>query len=139
MTRPDKAKLIDELKSYLQPEDYNYHTSESKPVLFIDFMSHFRSQVFNTDEHPTFEKVLTETVSRILRQFKDVDLSQFIFDSYVELSLKGPERKSRSENAKGVIDLARMDFSTPLLSRWISFGVLRKIKECSKGLRKYLY
>ena len=127
MTKVDKAKLADELKGYLLQEDYNYQVSDCNPVVFIDFMSYFRSQVF-INEHPTFGDVMIETVARLQKQFKDVKMFHFIFDSYIRMSMKGPERISRSQKAKGVIHLARLEFNTPLPQQMDKFWGSEKNK-----------
>ncbi len=36
----------------------------------------------------------------------------FIFDSYVDFSMKGTERSSRGSNVKGAIHLAKIGFNT---------------------------
>ena len=98
--------------------------------------SHFRSQVFEKNDHQTFGNIMTEGISRLLREFPDAVIFHFIYDSYVECSLKGPERESRSGKAKGVIHLASIDYNMPVPQQmekfWNSERNKRMLQEFSK-------
>ena len=113
MTSPNKAELVTELKTYLLPKDYQFDKAKDAAI-FIDFMSYVRSQVFEKLGTKTFGDMLSQTLSRIKNMFSASTTIHFIFDSYVDFSLKGPERASRGSKVKGAIHLARIDHSTPI-------------------------
>ena len=56
----------------------------------------------------TFGGMIKELFTRVTRQFAGAKTSHFIFDSYIDYSLKGGERISRTGKSKGVINLAKI-------------------------------
>ena len=113
MTKANKGELVTELKTYLLPGDYKFDTTRAAAI-FIDFMSYLRSQVFDKMEVKTFGDMLDQTISRIRNLIPAATTIHFIFDSYIDFSLKGSERVSRGSKVQGAIHLAKIEYNTPI-------------------------
>ena len=112
MTSPNKSALMSELKIYLTECDYEF--DRTNVATFVDFMSFVRGQVFEKPKTKLFCDMVKQLLERIKNMFPSSFITHFIFDSYVDFSLKCTERISRSNKVKGVIHLARIDNLTPV-------------------------
>ena len=79
--------------------------------IIIDFMSFVRGQVVNYNTFKTFDLLFTEIYKRCT-DISPHQLIQFVFDSYIDYSLKGSEREIR--NSSGTIELAKIEGQTRL-------------------------
>ena len=112
MTSPNKAELMTELKNYLTDCDYNFE--RTNVVIFVDFMSFVRGQVFDKSKTKSFGDMVVQLLERLKNMFPTAATSHYIFDSYVDYSLKCSERASRVNKVKGVIHLAMITSNTPI-------------------------
>ena len=111
MTRVNKSQLICVLKDYLLPSNYALDVKGQHISVFVDFMSFARCHLTMQAPDTTFEMLVTQIISAILRKHCG-RIIHLVFDSYVELSLKGNERKQREK--QGAIYLSKIDRNTPV-------------------------
>ena len=110
-TRANKSQLICVLKDYLLPSDYALDVNGQHISVFVDFMSFARSHLIMQAPDTTFEMLVTQIISAILRKHSG-KIIHLVFDSYVELSLKGNERKKREKQE--AIYPSKIDRNTPV-------------------------
>ena len=120
VTKPEKSQIVDELKELAFSSDADF---SQKPVLdangivVIDFMSFIRSRVLpdgkdDNEERSTFGKFIEKVFYRMVSSYNTTKSFHVVFDSYIQGSIKGPERHKRA--AGGAIHLARVRENTPM-------------------------
>ena len=129
---PNKSQLIGELEAYLTAEHYNEQIPPSA-TLIVDFMSFVRNQVINSTIFGNFGVL----VNTLFKRFTTICPNSFIhviFDSYMNYSVKGPERVSRGHSS---LELAKIEKQTPIPQQiekfWASSNNKVMLQEFAKG------
>ena len=118
--KPDKAQLVAELETYLQPEDKLFDPdSELITYGVIDFMSNVRS--YPSNEKPLVAEDLVDIAHKPSTEYNLI-MTLIAYDSYLERSLKEGERLRRA--ADGTIDIIEIKRDTPLPKQMPQFWAL---------------
>ena len=80
-------------------------------VVLIDFILFARAKVVSDTENTTSQRFLESMFHKMLSAQNAVNTSHIVFDSYIERSIKGPER---DRSGGGAIHLAAKIGITPL-------------------------
>ena len=99
----DKSKMTAELEAYLSPEHY-LETVPSNLTLIVDFMSFVRSEVI-CNNFKDFGSLVKYVFSRCVSNFPNESI-HFIFDSYLEYSLKEGTRESKGQQTLELSDIS---------------------------------
>ena len=99
----DKSKMTTELEAYLTPDHY-LETFPSNLTLIVDFMSFVRSEVV-CNNFTDFGSMVKYIFSRCVSNFPSESI-HFVFDSYLEYSLKEGTRESRGQQTLELSDIS---------------------------------
>ena len=106
-----KSKLVSEISPFQRPYTSNWDKTCAEPsAIHVDFMSRVRRLPLHA------YGTLGELVSAVLNSVAAFCHSEYIhmlLDSYIELSLKEPERRRRSHGDEG-IDIVGMSENSPI-------------------------
>ena len=92
-SKPDKSALVRELEKHFESQELNFENkSDLQTKLLVDFMSMIRRMLLS--ELVVFEELLTARwrKAKSICQFQEL---HWIFNSYIENSIKEGERKRR--------------------------------------------
>ena len=136
MTTTQKSLLVTELEKHLNEKDYtNPISSSMRTVYLVDVMSCVRK--LDTTKYSTFGELCQAFLMYVLHLSYNANEIHFVFDSYMEGSVKDSERSRRYQNIP--IDINMMTNDTPLPVDISSFWVSSKNKEKLQDLlRKYI-
>jgi len=133
MKKPVKSTLCHELEKYINemdktsPQTWN----EVNTVYLVDVMAYIR-KVAVRNLH-TFGDLCTAFIQMIMHICKYADRIDFIFDSYVEMSIKDSERIRRSNTKPIEISTIKDDTPLPVMMDAF-FGVQEKTKPSCKNV-----
>ena len=111
-TKADKSALVRKLEEQLDKDDVtNFcRQSEHKTAYLVDVMANIRK--IKIKENKTFGNFCKSFFSYVFTIGQETDRIDFVFDSYMEGSIKDSERRRRQKVA--AIDLNDIENSTPL-------------------------
>ena len=130
-SKPEKSALVRELEKHFESRELNFENkSDLQTVLLVDFMSMIRRM--SLSKLAVFEELFTATWRRVkcICQFQEL---HWIFDSYIENSIKEGERKRQL--ACQPIELVVVQEDTRILFNAIDSGHLPATK---KKFRNYV-
>ena len=115
MKKPDKSQIVDKLKERCL-KDANLTFND---VVVVDFMSYLRSRMVmekeqDPEDKPTFRKYIEKFFYKGITLHNTTKMFHVIFDSYVQGSIKGPERSRRTGRLSGIVYLADIKDETPV-------------------------
>ena len=111
---PTKSKMMEEIESNLPNIKLMGNWDKNtglKTAIMTDFMSKIRQLPFK--DFDTLEDVLKALMSSSINISYLVQSVHFLFDSYVQFSLKDSERLRRLDGVEG-LDIIEMDGNTPV-------------------------
>ena len=127
-----KSKLMAEIAQTTSKWD---HKSSVPTAVFVDFMSKIRRMPLK--EYSTLGELVEATIKSAAAFSQAIVYLHFLLDSYIEFSLKEPERLRRSDGEEG-IDVVNMsaDSSTPQQAElfWASLENKRSIQRLCREI-----
>ena len=109
-TQANKSKLVEEIEHGLDSTQWREKSSFITHVV-VDFMSKFRKMPL--PEFPTLGTAINAAITSSSSICLEHEFIHFVFDSYIEMSLKEGERMRRSDSTSG-IDIIGMNKDTPI-------------------------
>ena len=112
MKRPVKSMLIQEVEKYLSPEDYvsPSHWHQSKTTFLVDVMACIRR--LTVKRLNTFGDLCNSLVDYILNIAVGASRIDFVFNTYIENSVKDSERSRRRHST--AVEISCVANGTPL-------------------------
>ena len=123
VSNPNKSSILAELEKHLVDEDFNFNDTQSNfnTAIIVDFMSVVRS--INFKRFNVFGEVLNAIWKNIkaVCQAKEI---HFIYDSYLQYSIKDVERSHRKGRIDGSgVRLNEISFNIPIPSQMDTFWI----------------
>ena len=121
-----KYKLMEEVEPKLDTDSFAWETHLNTHVV-ADVMSTLRRRPF--DDHDSVGSWLRSSINLSMKVSQRVVCTHFARDSYIELSVKDPERFRRSEGIEPGLDIVDMIDDTPVPVNTDKFWASSKNKE----------
>ena len=113
MKSATKSDLTKELEKYLMTESHKKNPFDTmNTVYLIDVMANVRKIRANAKETKTFGEFVHSFLTYIQNIAKRASRIDFVFDSYIDKTIKDSERQKRAKTS--AIELSKIDRQTPL-------------------------